>query len=126
MIEDLSKIQVQGYACPFSVTRVDYAGPIQFRESKRRGRIPISKAYIAVFVCFSIKAVYLELVTELTTEAFLAALRRFISRCGLCAQLYSDNETNFIGASRDLEEIYAFLVKKESEIAKTLADQRIK
>lgn len=122
---DLPKARVQRYARPFSVTGIYYAGPIQLRESKRRGRIFITKVYVAVFICFSIKAVHLELVTDLTTESFLAALRRFTARRGLCTQLYSDNGTNFVGASRELEEIYTFLVKAESKITEDLADRCI-
>ena len=33
-----------------------------------------------LFVCFATKANYIEVVTSLTTEAFLAALRCFIAR----------------------------------------------
>ena len=42
----------------------------------------VVKAYVGVFVSLSMKAVHLELVSDLTTEAFLAALRRFIALRG--------------------------------------------
>ncbi len=42
----------------------------------------IVKAYVCVFVSLSVKAVHLELVSDLTSVAFIAALRRFISRRG--------------------------------------------
>ncbi|XP_070517900.1 uncharacterized protein [Cardiocondyla obscurior] len=66
---------------PFSHCGVDYAGPFLLREGKRRnaGR---HKAYLALFVCFATKAVHLELVSDLSTESFLATLKRFISRRG--------------------------------------------
>lgn len=70
------------------------------RESKTGSNTNISKGYVAVFVCFSTKALHLEIVSSLTTEAFLAALSRFTARRGLCARLVSDNGTNFVGASR--------------------------
>lgn len=66
------------------------------------------------------------MVTDLTTETFLAALNRFTARRGLCAQLHSDNGTNFVGAARKFEEIYKFLAKQQSEIETYLAQQRIK
>ena len=66
-------------------------------------------SYIALFVCFCTKAVHIELVSDLTAEAFLAALRRFVSRRGLAAEIYSDNGTNFVGARNDLAALYAFL-----------------
>ena len=43
-----------------------------------------------------LKAAHLELVTELTTEAFIATLRRFISRKGSPSDVFSDHGTNFV------------------------------
>jgi hypothetical protein len=92
--------------------RSGLAGPFQIRESRRRGRVHVSKRYVALFVCFSTKVVHLEIVTSLTTEAFLAAFSRFTARRGHCAQLMSDNGTNFVGASRELQEEQEFLESK--------------
>lgn len=50
----------------------------------------------------STKAVHLEIVRNLTTDAFLAALDRFVARRGLPVSVYSDCGTNFVGASRQL------------------------
>ncbi|KAL6419237.1 hypothetical protein ACFW04_011498 [Cataglyphis niger] len=41
--------------------------------------------------------VHLEIVSNYSTDAFLAALRRFTARCGLCHSLHSDCGTNFVG-----------------------------
>ena len=67
------------------------------------------KAYIALFVCFVTKAVRIEIVSDLTTEAFLAALKRFDTRRGLPTEIHTDNGTNFVGAKNDLAELYRFL-----------------
>jgi hypothetical protein len=45
---------------PFSISGVDYAGPIYIKECRGRSKRTV-KAYICVFVCFSTKAVHLEL-----------------------------------------------------------------
>jgi hypothetical protein len=46
------------------------------------------------------------LVSNLTSEAFIAALKRFIARRGLISHLYSDNGNNFVGASRELKSFF--------------------
>jgi len=88
---------------PFLNSGVDYCGPF-WVHYKVRGKRP-QKAYLAVFCCFASKAVHLELVTDLTTDAFIGALKRFIARRGHCKALYSDNATNFVGAKNKLEEL---------------------
>lgn len=89
---------------PFAMTGVDYAGPIVVKQGRYRPKL--TKSYIAVFVCMTTKAVHLEAVSDLTTNAFLAALRRFISRRGMVHQIFSDNATNFKGAKHELHELY--------------------
>ena len=71
----------------------------------------ILKAYICVFVSLSVKAVHLELVSDLTSEAFIACLRRFISRRGKPTLLWSDHGTNFVGSKRIVQELFEFLQK---------------
>ena len=66
---------------PFTNTGLDYAGPLTIRLSRCRNA-KTSKAYIAFFVCMTTKAIHLELVNDLTTDAFIAAFRRFVSRRG--------------------------------------------
>ena len=64
---------------PFTNVGIDYCGPFYIKERKDRNRRKI-KVYVAVVVCLAVKAVHLELVSDLTSEAFIAALRRFIAR----------------------------------------------
>ncbi|XP_076301661.1 uncharacterized protein LOC143219643 [Lasioglossum baleicum] len=60
------------------------------------------KSYVSVFVCLATRAVHLELVCDYSSEAFLAAYRRFVSRRGLCASIRSDCGTTFVGADKEL------------------------
>ncbi|XP_018393377.1 PREDICTED: uncharacterized protein LOC108772354 [Cyphomyrmex costatus] len=99
---------------PFSHCGVDYAGPVILKEGRRRNARN-TKAYISVFVCFSTKAVHLELMSDLTSNAFISALRRFISRRGRPACLYSDNGTVFVGAHNQLKEIQDFLKTQQAQ-----------
>jgi len=74
---------------------------------------------IAIFVCFVTKAVHIEVVTSLTTDAFLAALRRFIARRGKPRTICSGNGTNFQGAANELLAIYKML-QSTSQMATVL------
>lgn len=76
------------------------------RFNARQVRI-IDKAYVAVFVCMAMRAVHLELVSALTTEAFLAAFARFTNRRGRVESMRSDNGTNFEGAANEFDNIIA-------------------
>nr|CAI5839677.1 unnamed protein product [Callosobruchus analis] len=69
------------FACEFrfNVTGTDYAGPFLIKDERGRGA-KLSKAYLCIFICFSVRAVHVELVTSLSTETFIMALRRFVSR----------------------------------------------
>ncbi|XP_072400755.1 uncharacterized protein [Diabrotica undecimpunctata] len=93
---------------PFHHTGVDYAGPFVLKDRKGRG-CKTYKAYICLFICFSTKAVHLELVTALTSEAFIATFRRFVARRGKPSHIFSDNRTNFVGAKNELNILFKFL-----------------
>ncbi|GFS65861.1 uncharacterized protein TNCV_390871 [Trichonephila clavipes] len=49
------------------------------------------------------KATHFEVVSDLTTDSFLASLRRFIARRSKPATIWSDNATNFKGAKNVLD-----------------------
>jgi hypothetical protein len=72
------------------------------RSGTPRSRKTI-KSYISVFVCLATRAIHLEVVTALTTDAFIAALKSFIARRGKKSVIYSDNGTNFQGAANQLK-----------------------
>ena len=98
----------------FERVGVDYAEPIYVKHGPVRRPI-IVKAYVSVFVSLSVKAVHLELVSDLTTEAFVACLRRFISRRGKPTVIWSDHGTNFVGAARELQELVEFFNEQKTE-----------
>lgn len=67
---------------PFYHTGVDFTGSVLIKINKGRG-VKTTKGYVAVFVCMVTKAVHLELVSDLTSSSFLAALRRMAARRGV-------------------------------------------
>lgn len=106
---------------PFLYSGVDFAGPYNVLMSKGRGA-KTYKAYIALFICMCTKALHLELVGDLTAEAFIGAFRRFVSRRGRCAHMWSDQGRNFVGANRELVEAWNMAnLEFKGDIAQTLA-----
>lgn len=93
---------------PFAACGVDYAGPFDLKDGKTRNK-KIIKAYVCVFICMATKAVHIELISDLSSDGFLSLLKRFVSRRGICTDIYSDNATNFVGVNNELieqEEIF--------------------
>lgn len=95
---------------PFSRTGIDFFGPVYVRPGPRRTAV---KAYGAIFVCFATKAIHIELVSDLSTDRFIQALRRFMARRGRCAEIFSDNGTNFVGARNRMRDLLQLLKDKD-------------
>ena len=90
---------------PFSIIGLDYAGPFPILFSKGRGA-KSTKGYVAIFICVIVKAVHIEVVSDLTSESFMAAYSRFSARRGLSSTIYSDNGTTFKGADAELKRLF--------------------
>lgn len=80
----------------------DYAGPVTLKTWKGQAARTY-KGYLAIFVCLVTSAVHIEVITDYTTDAFIAAYKRFTGRRGICASLQSDCGTNFIRADTELK-----------------------
>ncbi|XP_039309629.1 uncharacterized protein LOC113004665 [Solenopsis invicta] len=113
-------------AIPFTNTGIDFCGPFYIKERKFRNRTRI-KVYICIFVCMSVKAVHLELVSDLSSEGFIAALRRFVARRGMPAHIHSDNGSNFVGANNQLKELYALFNSEQHQtvLSQFISDHKI-
>lgn len=109
---------------PFKITGIDYAGPFFILNKPGKGA-KLVKCYLAVFICFCTKAVHLEIVSCLTTESFLACLKRFTSRRGLPSQIFSDNGSTFIGASNELRDLGKFLQTNQGYIIDSTSQDNI-
>ncbi|GFX81292.1 uncharacterized protein TNCV_1829291 [Trichonephila clavipes] len=82
---------------------IDFGGPFITKPNVSRSKVKL-KSYLALFICMATKAVHLEVVSDLSADAFMAAFLRFISRRGKPTNMFSDNATNFKGASSYLKE----------------------
>ena len=92
----------------FLHTGMDFAGPFTIKMGYVRKPTKL-EAHICVFICLTYKAVHLEVVSDQTTQAFQAALQRFISRRNCPEHIYSDNGPNFTGAKNQLKKLYSWL-----------------
>lgn len=107
---------------PFQVCGVDYAGPVMVLNRKGRGS-KLTKGYISLFICFLTRCLHLELVSDLSTDAYLLALKRFMSRRGKPSEIFSDNGRNFVGLMNDFTK---FLTNCSAEIIEYATSQTIK
>ena len=100
---DLPKERVKIGEKPFSNTGVDYFGPYLVKKNREtRSTKALTKYYGVIFTCLTTRAIHIELAGDLSTDSFLLALRRFISRRGYVKVMRSDNGTNFVGANNEL------------------------
>lgn len=99
----LPGVRVNSAEKPFANTAIDYTGAINVKITNGRG-YKTQKGYIAIFVCMTVKAIHVEAVSDMTADAFIAALRRFIARRGTVKNIYSDNGTNFVRSNKILTE----------------------
>lgn len=107
---------------PFKSTGVDFAGPFQIINRKGRGA-KVVKCYLCLFVCMKYKCIHLEAVSDLTGNAFVMTLRRFISRRGKPAEVFCDNGRNFVAANKELA---TFLKKNNGPLSEFAAQEGIR
>ena len=96
----LPKIRMQ-QPIPFSVTGVDYTGPLYVRSNNGE-----RKGYICLFTCAATRALHLEVTPDLTERSFLQAFRRFASRKSLPNRMVSDNASTFTASAEELKRLF--------------------
>ena len=120
---DLPKQRVDIPNRAFQDVGLDFARPFLCKGPNRTS----TKAYLAIFICFASRAVHLEAVSDLTAQACIAALRRFVSRRGCPDTLYSDNGSNFVGAQAEIKTLQHLLQSEhENSLQATAAGLQLK
>lgn len=115
---------------PFGVCGVDYTEPIQIKESKSRGWVYIWMAFVTIFVFFQ-REWYIQNwypnwrinVLYLHSNNLLESTPYYI---------YSNNATTFVGAKRQLQEVYEFMtvtitlhLKQHSKFVRSIKEKII-
>ncbi len=106
---------------PFSHCGVDLFGPILIKQGRKR-----LKRWAVLLTCMTIRCVHLDVVDSCETDAFINALRRFTNRRGCPRNMYSDNGTNFKGATTELKEFVRKLEMDEEKIVDFMSVMKIK
>lgn len=83
----------------FTHVMVDLCGPIKVNISRN----VCAERYILVYSCLTTRALHLELIESLNTDATLIALQNCINLRGAPATITSDNGTNFVGANNTIQ-----------------------
>ena len=102
---DLPEARLRLYKPPFYSTGMDCFGPMMVTVGRCQ-----EKRWGIIFKCLTTRAVHLDLLRNMDSDAYLMALRRFIARRGTPAELWSDQGTNFKGAERELREPFENMV----------------
>ncbi|XP_062557227.1 uncharacterized protein LOC134222098 [Armigeres subalbatus] len=102
MMADLPPARLAVYSPPFTHTGLDFFGPYEVSVGRRR-----EKRWGMLATCLTVRAIHIEIVHSLSTDSCIMAIRNFIARRGIPRVIYSDRGTNFIGASRRMEEAAA-------------------
>lgn len=85
---------------PFMYSGMDCFSPFYVKDGRKE-----LKRYGLLFTYMCSRAVHIEVLDELSSDAFLNALRCFISIRGNVSQLHSDQGTKFVGAKKEFMEL---------------------
>uniref|UniRef100_A0A5S6Q1B8 Integrase catalytic domain-containing protein n=1 Tax=Trichuris muris TaxID=70415 RepID=A0A5S6Q1B8_TRIMR len=118
MMAPLPTVRLQAFQPPFTCVGVDYFGPIFVLVRRSH-----EKRYGCIFTYLTTRAVHLEMSYSLDTDSFLMAFRRFISRRGSPAVVYSDNGTNLVAAEKEVRT--SLESWNQAKIAEALTQHRI-
>lgn len=98
LMSDLPPCRLAAHSRPFTHMGVDYFGPILVSANRRT-----EKRWVLIATCLTIRAIHLQIAHSLTTDSCILALRNVMARRGTPAVIYSDQGTNFRGASKELK-----------------------
>ncbi|XP_030602936.1 uncharacterized protein LOC115792515 [Archocentrus centrarchus] len=104
---------------PFTFCGMDCFGPFLTKQARK-----VHKRYGLLFTCLCCRAVHIEMLDDMTTDAFINALRCFIAIRGAVSEIRCDQGSNFVGAKNEMQEalkqvdsnrIITFLAEKQCD-----------
>ena len=104
-------------APPFTYVGLDYVGPLYVKYTSELDE----KAWICLITCCVSRAVHLEVVPNMTAQAFLRCFTRFTARRSTPLLVVSDNAKTFKAASKELRALM-----NDPQVKKFFCQQRTK
>jgi len=93
---DLPDFRIDTYSKAFNATGIDFAGPLFYRNlCKSNCKTDSLKCYILLLTCATSRAIHLELVSDMSTQSFIRAFRRFVALRGTPSLITHDNAKTF-------------------------------
>ena len=93
---------------PFTFCGMDCFGPFYIKEERKE-----LKRYGLLLTCMCSRAIHIEMLDDMTSDAFINALRSFIAIRGAVRQIRCDQGTNFVGARREFAEAFREMDQEE-------------
>lgn len=102
---NFSKAQVDLFR-PFRHVGIDFT---KHWWVKVKGSSSSQKMFILIYTCMHVRAIYLDLVPDMTTQSFVQSFQRFVAKFGVPDVIYSDNARSFI---QGIDAIESFVVSE--------------
>lgn len=106
---DLPRTRVEE-AAPFTHCGLDCFGPFHVKDGRKE-----VKRYGLVVTCMPTRAIHLEVLDDMSTDAFINGLRNVIAIRGSIRTIQCDRGTNFIGAHNELNAAKRNMTKKDKD-----------
>ena len=100
-MNDIPKHRVQ-LVKPFLHVGVDYTSHIWCTEEPHD-----IKYYIIIFTCLNTRAIYVDLLPDMSTNQFLLVFVRFVNEHGIPTHVYSDNARSFVNGVYVIKEVFS-------------------
>ena len=92
--------------CPsptFPIVSMDLFGPIYIKDTVKQRTT--KKCWGVIFSCTVVRALYIDLTEDYSTDAILQTIRRFVAIRGCPSEIQSDQGSQLIAAAKDIAEL---------------------